>query len=137
MRFNFDTPLIAAFLDRGRPETHTFHLPVGEMTLSLEDPAMFGGLPCVGQAMGPIDIPATWQADFLARFTNVPRNDHAPVSYLPFVDTHGPAYVILTLIFNVCMHLNECDDGPLCVCRLTTWRTMPMTKRQTGFWRST
>jgi hypothetical protein len=45
--------------------------------------------------------------------------------------------VILTLIFNVCMHLNECDDGPLCVCRLTTWRTMPTTRRQTDFWRST
>jgi hypothetical protein len=39
--------------------------------------------------MGPIDIPATWQADFLARFANVPRNDRAPAPYLPFVDTHG------------------------------------------------
>jgi hypothetical protein len=36
-RFNFDAPLIAAFMDRWRPETHTFHLLVGEMTLSLED----------------------------------------------------------------------------------------------------
>jgi hypothetical protein len=45
--------------------------------------------------------------------------------------------MILALIFNVCMHLNECDDEPLCVCRLTTWRTMPTTRHQTGFWRST
>jgi hypothetical protein len=36
---------------------------------------MLGGLPCAGQAMGPTDIPATWQADFLARFANVSRND--------------------------------------------------------------
>jgi hypothetical protein len=84
-RFNYDAPLIAVFMDRWRPETHTFHFPVGEMTLSLEDAAMLGGLPCAGQAMGPIDIPATWQADFLARFTNVLR-------YVPFVDTHGPTW---------------------------------------------
>jgi hypothetical protein len=54
-------------MDRWRPETHTFHFPVGEMTLSLEDAAMLGELSCAGQAMGPIDIPATWQADFLTR----------------------------------------------------------------------
>jgi hypothetical protein len=35
-RFNFDAPLMAAFMDRWRLETHTFYLPVGEMTLSLE-----------------------------------------------------------------------------------------------------
>jgi hypothetical protein len=47
-QFNFDAPLITAFMDRWRPETHTFHLPVGEMTLSLEDAAMLGGLSCAG-----------------------------------------------------------------------------------------
>jgi hypothetical protein len=62
------------------------------MTLSLEDTAMLGGLPCAGEAMGPIDIPATWQAEFIARFANVPRNYRAPASYLPFVDTHGPTW---------------------------------------------
>jgi hypothetical protein len=90
--FNYDAPLIAAFMDRWRPETHTFHFPVSEMTLSLGDTVMLGGLPCAGQAMGLIDIPATWQADFLARFANVPRNDHAPASYVPFVNTHGPTW---------------------------------------------
>jgi hypothetical protein len=90
MWFNFDAPLIAAFMDRWRPEMHMFHLPVGEMTLSLEDAAMLGGLPCAGHAMGPVDIAATWQADFLARFANVPRNDRAPAPYVPFVDPTGP-----------------------------------------------
>jgi hypothetical protein len=88
-RFNYDAPLIAAFIDRWRPETHTFHFPVGEMTVSLQDTTMLGGPSCAGEAMGPIDIPAMWQADFLARFVNVPRNDRAPAPYVPFVDTHG------------------------------------------------
>jgi hypothetical protein len=90
--FNYDATLIAAFMDRWRPETHTFHFPVGEMTLSLEDAAMLGGLPCAGEAVGPIDIPVMWQADFLARFANVPRNDRALASYLPFVDTHEATF---------------------------------------------
>jgi hypothetical protein len=48
-RFNYGAPLIAAFMDRWRPETHTFHFPVGEMTLSLEDAAMLGGLHVLGR----------------------------------------------------------------------------------------
>ncbi|CAO2146032.1 unnamed protein product [Urochloa humidicola] len=28
-RFHFDMSLLAALLDRWRPETHTFHLPIG------------------------------------------------------------------------------------------------------------
>jgi 2-polyprenyl-6-methoxyphenol hydroxylase-like FAD-dependent oxidoreductase len=91
-RFNFDALLITAFMDRWRLETHTFHFPVGEMTLSLEDAAMLGGLSCASEAMGPIDIPATWQAYFLARFANVPRNDRVSAPYLPFVYTHGPTW---------------------------------------------
>jgi hypothetical protein len=86
-RFNYDAPLIAAFMDRWRPETDTFHFPLGEVTLSLEDAAMLGGLPCAGQVMGPIDILVTWHADFLARFANVPRNDRASAPYVPFADT--------------------------------------------------
>jgi hypothetical protein len=78
-----------------------FYFPIGEMTLSLKDAAMLGGLPCAGKAMGPIDIPATWQADFLAWFANVPRNDHVPTPYLPFVDTHGPTWTWIQQ-FNVC-----------------------------------
>jgi hypothetical protein len=79
-------------MDQWRPETHTFHFPVGEMTLSLEDVAMLGGLSCAGEAMGPINIPTTWHADFIARFANVPQNDRAPAPYVPFANTHGPTW---------------------------------------------
>jgi hypothetical protein len=62
------------------------------MTLSLEDAAMLGGLPHVGEATGSIDIPTTWHADFLARFANVRWDDRAPAPYMPFANTHGPTW---------------------------------------------
>jgi hypothetical protein len=100
-RFSYYAPLITAFMDRWRPETHTFHFPVSEMTLSLVDAAMLGGLSCAGAVMGPIDIPATWHADFLSRFANVPRNNHAPALYMTFANTHGPTWTWIQQ-FSVC-----------------------------------
>ena len=43
-----DAPLLTAMVDRWRPETHTFHLPCGEMTVTMEDVAMILGLPLEG-----------------------------------------------------------------------------------------
>ena len=43
-----DGALLTAFVDRWRPETHTFHLPCGEMTVTLQDVAMIPGLPLEG-----------------------------------------------------------------------------------------
>ncbi|QHO03129.1 uncharacterized protein DS421_13g429730 [Arachis hypogaea] len=48
-RFEYDNPLISAFVERWRPETHTFHLPWGECTITLEDVAMQLGLPIDGE----------------------------------------------------------------------------------------
>jgi hypothetical protein len=64
---------------------------------------------------GPIDIPATWHADFLARFPNVPRNDRAPAPYVPFADTHKPTWTWIQQFsvrdsnsyFSVCMHFKR------------------------------
>ena len=40
----FDNTALTALVDRWRPETHTFHLPCGELTVTLQDVAMILGL---------------------------------------------------------------------------------------------
>ena len=39
-----DWPLITSLVERWWPETHTFHVPVGEMTITLQDVAIILGL---------------------------------------------------------------------------------------------
>lgn len=56
-----DGPLLSALVDRWRPETHSFHLPCGEMTVSLQDTAMILGLPLEGLAVSGIIQSAGWR----------------------------------------------------------------------------
>ena len=54
-----DRALITAFVKRWRLEIHTFHLPHGEMTITLQDVKVIMGLPVEGEAMvGPTQ--RTW-----------------------------------------------------------------------------
>ena len=66
-----DMSLLMALVDRQRPETHTFHLPCGEMSPTLQDVAMLLGLPISGDAVGPRVVPPTWLDDLEERFANI------------------------------------------------------------------
>ena len=108
MRFQLDRSLLSALVDRWRPETHTFHLPCGEMAPTLQDVAYLLGLPLVGSAIGPRVMPPTWLDDLEARFANVDRMAVAgPLEPHPRADRQaGPSWKWL-LQFQVCdMFLN-------------------------------
>src|ERR1051325_11252299 len=63
-----DSKFILAMCKRWRLETHTFHLPVGECTVTLEDVYMLMGLPINGKAVnGPIQQPNNLCEELLGR----------------------------------------------------------------------
>ena len=46
-----NAPALIALIDHWRPETHSFHLRTGEMTVTLQDIAMITGLPIEGNPL--------------------------------------------------------------------------------------
>ncbi|KAD4584805.1 hypothetical protein E3N88_22406 [Mikania micrantha] len=48
---NLDHGLLEALIERWSPETHTFHLPFGEVTVTLEDINILWGLPIEGEVV--------------------------------------------------------------------------------------
>ncbi|CAL4907424.1 unnamed protein product [Urochloa decumbens] len=58
---NMDNAALTALIDRWRPETHTFHLSAGEMTVTLQDVALLFGLRIDGRAVTGNINPAGWR----------------------------------------------------------------------------
>ena len=50
-----DHPLITALVERWRTETHTFHFPTGEATVTLQDVSVLYGLRIDGRAVTGLD----------------------------------------------------------------------------------
>nr|CAE04262.3 OSJNBa0089N06.23 [Oryza sativa Japonica Group] len=91
-RWDADRSLLAALVDRWRPETHTFHLPCGEMAPTLQDVSYLLGLPLAGAPVGPVDCVFGWKEDITARFEQVMRLPHlGPANTLPPYSTVGPS----------------------------------------------
>lgn len=67
-RFLYNRCLLTALVDRWRPETHTFHLPCGEMMPTLQNVGYLTGLPRTSFSMAAYDVPDTWRTDILGRF---------------------------------------------------------------------
>ncbi|XP_072080846.1 serine/threonine-protein phosphatase 7 long form homolog [Arachis hypogaea] len=74
----YQKTLINALIERWHPDTHTFHLPIGECVVILEDVAIIRGLPTDG-------LPVTWmtmssfetlEAECLLQFGVAPRKSY-------------------------------------------------------------
>ena len=95
-RWDADRALLAALVDRWRPETHTYHLPCGEMAPTLQDVSYLLGLPLAGDAVGPVDGAVGWKADITERFSHVMRLPGLPAPRaLHHYTTVGPSKVWL------------------------------------------
>uniref|UniRef100_A0A453L8U5 Aminotransferase-like plant mobile domain-containing protein n=1 Tax=Aegilops tauschii subsp. strangulata TaxID=200361 RepID=A0A453L8U5_AEGTS len=69
---------ITALTDRWRPETHSFHLRTGEMTVTLQDIAMIAGLPIEGNPLCMSTDSAGWREQMHALIGMVPQEPREP-----------------------------------------------------------
>ncbi|RYR24260.1 hypothetical protein Ahy_B02g057750 [Arachis hypogaea] len=77
-------PMLAALVERWRPETHSFVLPIGEVTVTLEDVAHIFGLPIDGKPVSGWTYSSSdfVQSQGIAIFGRQPSVSHNVKSYI-------------------------------------------------------
>ena len=78
-----NAPALTALIDHWRPETHSFHLRTGEMTVTLQDIAMITGLPINGNPLCMNTDSDGWRAQMHALIGMVPPEPREPESTKP------------------------------------------------------
>ena len=69
---NMNAAAITALVDRWRPETHSFHLPVGEMTVTLQDVSMILALPIKGEPVCEDTDSTGWREQMVSLIGRAP-----------------------------------------------------------------
>jgi hypothetical protein len=72
---NLNAAHITALVDRWRPETHTFHLRTGEMTVTLQDVSMIFALPIEGEPLCLNTDSEGWHAQMTALIGTAPTEN--------------------------------------------------------------
>ena len=72
----FNPCAITALVDRWRPETHTFHLPCGEMTVTLQDVSMITALPIKGDPVCRNTDTTGWRGNMTCILGREPEIPH-------------------------------------------------------------
>nr|XP_040251906.2 serine/threonine-protein phosphatase 7 long form homolog [Aegilops tauschii subsp. strangulata] len=76
---NLNAPLVSALANRWRPETHSFHLRTGEMTVTLEDVSLITGLAIDGMPLCMSTDSDGWREQMIALIGMAPTEAEADV----------------------------------------------------------
>jgi hypothetical protein len=94
-----DSAALMALVDRWHPEPHTFHLPCGETTVTLQDVTMILDLPIGGTPISGTVSPGGWRDSVGAAIGLRPPNVPADQKDKKMTDVHSRW---LTAHFDTC-----------------------------------
>ncbi|CAL2263066.1 unnamed protein product [Prunus armeniaca] len=68
---NADKIVVSTFVERWHPEMNTFHMPFGEMTITLDDVSSILGIPVSGAAVAPLGDDDDTNFELLVKYLGV------------------------------------------------------------------
>ncbi|CAL2252354.1 unnamed protein product [Prunus armeniaca] len=68
---NANKIVVSIFVERWHPETNTFHMPFGEMTITLDDVSYILGIHVPGAAIAPLEDDSDTNFELLVNYLGV------------------------------------------------------------------